>query len=86
MTNKFINGVVKTVKIAGVIVISAAIAEESYHGARMLCEDVEYTAKKIDSKINPIVMVKPAWYKKPQPFNTRTQKFVSDKKTNKKSK
>ena len=85
MANKVVGTGVKVLKIVGSCIVTAAIAEIGFLGGKMLESDVETTVKVVDSKVNPIVMKKPKWYKKPQPYNNRTKKFVADKNTAKKS-
>ena len=86
MTKNIINKAIKVLKIVGAGVVSASICELGYLGGRMLGNDIEYTAKTVNSKFNPTVMKKRHWYSKPEKFNTRTNKFVADMKTSKKSK
>lgn len=82
MTKKNITDTcIKGLKIVASIAVSAAIGEVGYLGGRMLCNDVHYTVKEIDKKINPIEMRKKAWYKKAEPYNARTKTFLSDKKS-----
>ena len=82
-----VNGIVKIItkvgKVVGSTVAIAAVTELGYLGGRMLIQDGEYTAKYIDSKVNPKVMKKRHWYSKAELFNTRTNTFVADKKAKK---
>lgn len=86
MSNKILETTATVGKVIGSLIVSAAIVEMGYHGGRMLQSDVEVTADVINSKINPTIMKKRHWYSKPEKYNTRTKKFVADKKNNKKSK
>ena len=85
MTKNIPGTAIKVAKIVGSCIVTAAIAEVGFLGGRMLQDDIETTVKVVDSKVNPTVMKRRKWYKKPEKFNTRTQKFVADMKRTKKS-
>lgn len=83
MTNKFVKTAGKVAVYTFSVFTTAALVEMGYHGGRMLINDVDYTVKAVDSKVNPKIMKKRHWYSKPELYNTRTKKFVNDKKTKK---
>lgn len=75
---------IKVAKVIGSCIATAAIVEVGYLGGKMLENDVEYTAKTINNKINPTIMRKKHWFSKPQPYNPRKKQFVADMKASKK--
>lgn len=76
MTTDLMNGGVKVAKMAGSVLISAAIVEVGYLGGKMFGNDAKFIANEIDKKVNPIEYRKEHWYSKKKPYNTRTGKYV----------
>jgi hypothetical protein len=83
MANKAVDITVKVLKCVGAGIVTGAIIEGGYLGARMLQNDIEYVADTVDSKINPTIMKRRNIFSKPEKFNTRTKKWVEDKKSKK---
>ena len=75
MTNLTSTGI-KVAKMAGSILVSAAIVETGYLGGKLLGNDAKFIIKEIDKQVNPIEYRKKHWYGKKKPYNTRTGKFV----------
>ena len=63
MTNLTNTGL-KVAKMAGSVIVSAAIVETGYLGGKLLGNDVKFIANEIDKQVNPIEYRKEHWYSK----------------------
>jgi hypothetical protein len=83
MANKIIEAGVTAAKWVGAGLATIAISEGGFACGSILANDVELTVKSINKKLNPTIMKRKHWYTKPEEFNTRKGKFVSDMKKEK---
>ena len=75
MTSKaIITTATKVLKIAGSIIITAALVESGFQGGKALGDDIECTVDLIDSKINPTATIKGGLFGKDKTVNLRTGK------------
>lgn len=72
-----LSNVIKFLKVAGTVVVTAAVVEGGFVAGNILCDDTELTAKSVKQLIkpDPIVVKKHFWSKK-KLVNPKTGKEV----------
>lgn len=80
---KFKDGIVKGAKLIGAGFTAAVVGTIGSIGGLETFETGKSVYKAVNRKINPIVWERKHWWKKAEPKNARTGKWLSDKKTKK---